>query len=84
MATDGRGPAGRNRARPASPESRAERPFDVWLNRQLHAMYDEIAKEPLPPELVELIERDGRATAAPVSGPQNAAAADGNSPADKE
>jgi len=35
-----------------------ERPFDMWLEKQLHAMYDEIAAEPLPDELMGLIERD--------------------------
>ena len=39
---------------------RSERPFDVWLNRQLHTMYDDIAREPIPREVVELIERDAR------------------------
>jgi hypothetical protein len=36
----------------------AERPFDMWLQKQLHAMYDEIAAEPLPDDLISLIERD--------------------------
>ena len=36
----------------------AERPFDTWLQKQLHAMYDEIASEPLPKDLLILIERD--------------------------
>ena len=34
------------------------RPFDMWLQKQLHAMYDEIAAEPLPDELLGMIERD--------------------------
>ena len=38
----------------------AERPFDMWLQKQLHAMYDEIAAEPLPDDLLGLIERDAR------------------------
>jgi len=37
-----------------------ERPFDLWLQKQLHAMYDEIAAEPLPNDLVHLIERDAQ------------------------
>jgi hypothetical protein len=37
-----------------------ERPFDLWLQKQLHAMYDEIAGEPLPDDLVHLIERDAQ------------------------
>jgi len=39
-------------------EPNTERPFDMWLQKQLHAMYDEIAAEPLPNDLVNLIERD--------------------------
>jgi hypothetical protein len=35
-----------------------ERPFDLWLHKQLHAMYDEIASEPLPDDLLDLIDRD--------------------------
>ncbi len=35
-----------------------ERPFDLWLQKQLHAMYDEIASEPLPTDLLKLIDRD--------------------------
>lgn len=38
----------------------AEKPFDQWLQKQLHAMYDEIASEPLPVDLVNLIESDAR------------------------
>jgi hypothetical protein len=37
-----------------------EHPFDRWLQKQLHAMYDEIASEPLPDDLLSLIERDAR------------------------
>jgi hypothetical protein len=36
----------------------AERPFDMWLQKQLHAMYDEIAGEPLPNDLLSLIDHD--------------------------
>ncbi|TAJ41687.1 MAG: hypothetical protein EPO55_04720 [Reyranella sp.] len=39
-----------------------ERPFDLWLHKQLHAMYDEIASEPLPADLLNLIDRDAAAT----------------------
>lgn len=65
MATDGkrRPPpkAGQNRAadqigQRAKPA--VERPFDMWLQKQLHAMYDEIASEPLPNDLMRMIDRD--------------------------
>jgi hypothetical protein len=35
-----------------------ERPFDMWLQKQLHSMYDEIAAEPLPTDLLNLIDKD--------------------------
>lgn len=39
----------------ASPETPA---FDRWLHRQLHVLYDPIASEPLPDELIALVDRD--------------------------
>ncbi|MGQ0580675.1 MAG: hypothetical protein ACT4O6_01965 [Reyranella sp.] len=51
-----RGRAGET-ARPGVKAS-DERPFDLWLQKQLHAMYDEIASEPLPTDLLKLIDRD--------------------------
>jgi len=35
----------------------ADHAFDVWLERGLHAMYDDIANEPIPPELLAIIEQ---------------------------
>ncbi|MBO1079766.1 hypothetical protein IAI61_12070 [Roseomonas sp. 573] len=32
--------------------------FDQWLQRGLHAMYDNIANEPIPEELLRLIDQD--------------------------
>ena len=48
----GDGKSGRSAKMPA------ERPFDMWLQKQLHAMYDEIASEPLPNDLLNLIDHD--------------------------
>ena len=42
----------------AQPKGSIERPFDMWLQKQLHAMYDEIASEPLPNELLKMIDSD--------------------------
>jgi len=47
-----------NAVRKKDMKAPAERPFDLWLQKQLHAMYDEIAAEPLPDDLLGLIERD--------------------------
>lgn len=32
--------------------------FDAWLRRGLHELFDDVAREPIPPELLRLIERD--------------------------
>jgi hypothetical protein len=43
------------------PERRKEggaEAFDIWLQRGLHQLYDSVAKEPIPDELLSLIEQD--------------------------
>ncbi|ONG46205.1 hypothetical protein BKE38_25625 [Pseudoroseomonas deserti] len=54
---------GSRHARPGAPDAA----FDLWLQRGLHAMYDGVAKEPIPDELLRLIEQDrsGGATQPP-------------------
>lgn len=47
-------------ARTKAAKPPAERPFDMWLQKQLHSMYDEIASEPLPDDLLNLIESDAK------------------------
>ncbi len=37
---------------------RPETAFDLWLTRGLHQMFDEVAKEPIPEELLKTIEDD--------------------------
>ena len=50
------------RKKPPTPpvkQSRAtDSAFDVWLNRGLHQLYDDVAKEPVPDELLRLILED--------------------------
>jgi hypothetical protein len=46
---------------PAAPAggARTEAPqdaFDLWLHRSLHDLYDDVTREPIPPELLRLIE----------------------------
>jgi len=36
----------------------ADHAFDLWLQRNLHRLYDTVAKEPVPDELLRLIEED--------------------------
>jgi hypothetical protein len=52
----------RNRQK-ARPKDAPDRPFDRWLQKQLHAMYDEIASEPLPNDLLNLIDKDAASAA---------------------
>ena len=54
----GDGKAGRADTVRQRAKASAERPFDMWLQKQLHAMYDEIASEPLPNDLLNLIDHD--------------------------
>lgn len=51
---------------PKSPAPAARKPrkpeaaFDVWLQRGLHQMFDSVASEPIPEELLKLIDEDRR------------------------
>ena len=38
--------------------------FDAWLRRGLHALFDDITREPIPEELLRLIEDDRQRTKA--------------------
>lgn len=51
---------GQNAARRRGGKGRADvtNAFDVWLDRQLHQMFDRVAKEPIPEDLLRLIEGD--------------------------
>ena len=46
---------------PAEPR-KASRPsdsaFDIWLNRGLHQLFDDVANEPIPEDLLKLIQDD--------------------------
>jgi len=32
--------------------------FDRWLNRGLHELFDDVMKEPVPPELLKIVQDD--------------------------
>jgi hypothetical protein len=58
-------PKAKDPSRPASapqPPGRKGRKtevaFDLWLQKGLHEIYDEVAREPIPDELLRLIEED--------------------------
>ncbi len=37
---------------------KTEAAFDLWLQKGLHDMFDNVAREPVPDELLRLIEED--------------------------
>ena len=41
------------RSREAAPDAA----FDLWLDRGLNSMFGKVAEEPIPPELIALIEK---------------------------
>lgn len=41
-----------------SQERKADEAFDLWLQRGLHKLFDDVAGEPIPPELLKIIEED--------------------------
>ncbi len=45
---------------PAQPKKsrKTEAAFDLWLQKGLHELYDQVANEPVPEELLKLIEED--------------------------
>ena len=52
------GADGKPPRRPRSGEPEGAGAFDIWLQRGLHQLYDSVAKEPIPDELLRLIEQD--------------------------
>jgi hypothetical protein len=53
--------ADRKNKPPAAPPRRsnkADAAFDLFLKRGLHDMFDKFAEEPVPPELLKLLEDD--------------------------
>lgn len=47
-----------NRARGADPTTVSQAAFDIWLQHGLHQMFDPVAQEPIPEDLLRLIEAD--------------------------
>lgn len=52
---------GGDKLQPSSATARSgdrDSAFGVWLSRGLHQLFDDVAKEPIPEELLRLIEED--------------------------
>jgi hypothetical protein len=43
---------------PEDPDAPKRAAFDLFLDRGLHALYDDVVNEPVPEELVRLVEQD--------------------------
>ena len=51
-------PPSKYSAEPAAKNRKTESAFDIWLHRGLHDIYDQVSREPIPDELLRLIEED--------------------------
>ena len=54
-------PAGDPRVIPPGKAPGGQGAFDLWLQRGLHKLFDDVASEPIPDELLRLIEDDREA-----------------------
>ncbi|MGI4745433.1 MAG: NepR family anti-sigma factor [Janthinobacterium lividum] len=50
-------PIGRSQL-PPKKKRRTDSAFDQWLQRGLHQMFDDVANEPVPEDLLKLIQDD--------------------------
>ena len=41
---------------PLGAKKTGDKAFDTWLKQGLHKIFDEVAREPIPPDLLKLIE----------------------------
>ena len=53
-------PAMTSSQRSREADGASEAAFDLWLQRSLHQLFDQVAKEPIPEELLRLLEEDRR------------------------
>lgn len=48
---------GVSNAKAGAQDREGSNPFDIWLSRKLGDMFDQVAQEPLPTELLELVKK---------------------------
>ena len=53
-------PKANDPTQPVAPKKprKTEAAFDLWLHKGLHDIFDKVASEPIPDELLKLIEED--------------------------
>jgi hypothetical protein len=54
---------------PAKTRAAPTDPFDIWLSRGLHSLYSAVTAEPIPPELLRLIDGLPEKAVARATGP---------------
>jgi hypothetical protein len=54
------------------PRSKVEQAFDTWLDRELQRMFNDVAREPIPEDLLRLIDSgpDGAGRSEPATAPK--------------
>lgn len=53
-------PKGKAGEKPVDQSRATDNAFDNWLNRGLHQIFDDVMNEPIPPELLKILQTDKR------------------------
>ena len=49
---------GKSEDKPVEQSRSTDAAFDIWLNRGLHQIFDDVMNEPIPPELLKILRSD--------------------------
>ena len=49
---------GKPNEKPVDKSRSTDAAFDNWLNRGLHQIFDDVMNEPIPPELLKILQND--------------------------
>ena len=49
---------GKPRKKPADQSRSTDAAFDTWLNRGLHQIFDDVMNEPIPPDLLKILQNE--------------------------
>ena len=62
--------AGAPAARTGRPGTKLDQAFDTWLDRELQRMFDDVAREPIPDDLLKLIDEHADAAKTKPAAPK--------------
>ena len=51
-------PKGKPGEKPVDQSRATDSAFDKWLNRGLHQIFDDVVNEPIPPDLLKILQID--------------------------